>query len=137
MLIRSSRSHEDGGLRLVRGKLLLFAVAAVALSGCGANPVTTWSAQFPSPDGKWTAVARTYRYSGPGNDYVDTRLYLRSDYEGKKEEMVLEYVDIGKEMSVVWTAPSHLQVTLRKHVDIDFETVIFSTVTITVRNPSA
>ncbi|MGH2345975.1 MAG: hypothetical protein ACRDG4_12160, partial [Chloroflexota bacterium] len=103
---------------------------------CGTNPVTTWSAQFPSPDGKWVAVARTYQYSGPGNNYIDTCLYLRSDYEHKKEEMVLDYVDTGKEMSVKWVSPSDLEVTLRKHVEIDLEMVIFSTVTITVRNPA-
>lgn len=130
------RSHEGAGLlQSFRPKLLFFAVA-VTLSGCGTNPVTTWSAQFPSPDGKWVAVARTYQYSGPGNNYIDTCLYLRSDYEHKKEEMVLDYVDTGKEMSVKWVSPSDLEVTLRKHVEIDLEMVIFSTVTITVRNPA-
>lgn len=118
----------------ISSKLLAAAVATV-LSGCGANPVTTWSAQFRSPGGNWVAVARTYQYSGPGNGYVDTRLYLRSDYGEKKEVMTLDYVGIGSEMSVRWTAPSHLQVTFRKHVEIDFEAIIFSTVTITVRNP--
>lgn len=136
MSIRSLRSrHGVSPLQYFRPKLLLCAVA-IALSGCGTNPVTTWSAQFPSPDGKWVAVARTYQYSGPGNDYVDTCLYLRSDYGDKKEVMVLNYVGIGDEMSVKWIVPSHLEVTLRKHVEIDFEAVIFSTVTITVRNPA-
>lgn len=136
MSIGSLRSRKGTvPLQYFRRKLLLCAVA-VALSGCGTNPVTTWSAQFPSPDGKWVAVARTYQYSGPGNDYVDTCLYLRSDYEDKKEVMVLNYVGIGNEMSVKWTAPSRLEVALSKHVEIDFEAIIFSTVTITVRNPA-
>lgn len=135
MSIGYLRSHGDTGLlQYFRPKLLLFTVAVV-LSGCSENPVTIWSAQFPSPDGKWIAIARTYQYSGPGNAYVDTSLYLRSDYEHKKEQVVLDYPDIGKEMSVKWIAPSQLEVTLRKHVEIDLETVIFSTVTITVRNP--
>lgn len=137
MSIGYLRSDEGVGLlQYFKPKLLLFTVAVV-LSGCGENPVTTWSAQFPSPDGKWIAIARTYQYSGPGNAYVDTSLYLRSDYERKKERIVLDYPDIGKEMTVKWIAPSHLEVTLRKHVEIDFETVIFSTVTITVRNSSS
>lgn len=59
-----------------RPKLLLLAVA-IALSGCGENPVITWSAQFPSPDGKWVATARTYQYSGAGNAY-DEHCALRT-----------------------------------------------------------
>lgn len=128
-------SSEGYGLfRSLRQKLLVLAVA-VALSGCGSNPVITWSAQFPSPDGKWVAVARTYQYSGPGNDYVDTRLFLRGVGESRGQP-ILDYVDLGKEMSVMWVTPSHLQVTLHKHEEIDLEMVKFSTITITVRNPS-
>lgn len=107
----------------------------VLVAACGSNPVTTWSARIPSPDGKWIAVARTYQYSGPGNDYVDTRLSLHP--AGKRgEETVLDYLDIGAEMTVIWTTPSHLRVTLHKDEQIDLQVVKFSSITITVVTPS-
>lgn len=134
MAVEPVGGSEANGLFMSLRQTLVVLAATVMLSGCGSNAVTTWTAHFPSPDGRWVAVARTYRYSGPGNDYVDTCLYLRSGYGDEKEVMVLSYAGIGSEMSVRWTAPSHLEVKLRKHVEIDFEAVIFSTVTITVRN---
>lgn len=117
-------------------RALLFLGAGMLVAGCGSNPVTTWSAKFPSPDGKWVAIARTYQYSGPGNDYVDTRLSLHPA-GGSREETVLDYLDIGTEMTVVWTTPSHLQVTLHKDEQIDLQVVKFSTITITLLTPGA
>jgi len=50
--------------------------------------------------------------------------------------MILDYADVGQEMSVVWVTPSHLQVMLHRHEEIELETVIFSTIAITVNNPN-
>jgi hypothetical protein len=115
-------------------RTFLWLFVGLLAPGCGSNPVTTWSAQFQSPDGKWIAVARTYQYSGPGNDYVHTTLSLHQEGKGG-EEPILDYLDTGDELTVLWTAPTHLRVTLHKDEQIDLLMVKFSTITITVVTP--
>jgi hypothetical protein len=112
---------------------LIVSLIVAATAGCEPNPVTVWSTQASSPDGKWVALARTDRYSGPGNAYISTTVLLRSTTRST-DQAVIEYPDGGFPLYLVWLTPSRLQVRLNKHVDLNLQVVKFANVEIDVRD---
>ena len=116
-------------MRAQRAIPLTAIAACVLLCGCG--PTKTWSAEAPSPDGYWLAVARSEQWSGPGNAYDATTVYLKSLKGSHPPMQVLgfshEYATMNLKME--WATPTHLHVTYgesarpRDHVSLDFQAV--------------
>jgi hypothetical protein len=109
--------------------LIIIIVACVLLSGCG--PTKTWSADARSPDGYWLAVARSEQWSGPGNAYDATTVYLQSLKGSQPPTKILgfshQYATMNLKMD--WTSPTHLHVIYGEsakpgdHVNLDFQVV--------------
>jgi hypothetical protein len=51
-------------------------LACTLPEGCG-DARTVWSASSESPDGRWTAVANTREYTGPGANSVETVVEIK------------------------------------------------------------
>lgn len=108
---------------------LITIAVCVLLYGCG--PTKTWSAEARSPDGYWLAVARSEQWSGPGNAYDATTVYLKSLMVPQPPTLVLgfshEYATMNLKME--WATPTHLHVTYGEsakpgdHVSLDFQVV--------------
>jgi hypothetical protein len=106
-----------------------FLVAAVlaVTAGCS-NPQTTWSAEAPSPDSQWVALARTEQWSGPGNAYNGTVVYLEP--RGSKERTTILGFDHDfprMNLRMIWLTSTHLQVLYGPQagdsVSLDFQAV--------------
>jgi hypothetical protein len=111
------------------------------LCGC-AGPKKTWSAETPSPDGSWLALAQSQQWSGPGNAYDATTVYLKQA-SGPRIE-VLEFSNQAPVMNLKmqWVSPRHLQVTygenaVQDHVDVDFQAVKCGDVEISLQHAPA
>ena len=104
---------------------------AVCVLLCGCNPTKTWSAEARSPDGYWLAIARSEQWSGPGNAYGATTVFLKSVKGSQPATQVLgfshEYATMNLKME--WATPTHLHVTYGEsarpgdHVNLDFQVV--------------
>lgn len=55
----------------------LVIACCVLAGGCRDEGTTIWSNEVRSPDGHWLATAATKQWSGPGNAYVATSVYLK------------------------------------------------------------
>lgn len=126
-------------------KVILFLVGVCLLvAGCK-TAVTTWSAEARSPDGQWLANARSQQWSGPGNDYDATTVYLKWIKGSQPPARVLvfshQYATMNLRME--WITPTHLAVTYGPsvrpgdHVSLDFQVVKISGIDISVRDLSA
>jgi len=123
---------------------LLIAVAFVVLgSGCG-GPATMWSTEVKSPDGRWLAFARGQQWSGPGNDYEATSVYLQ--WAKRRPTEILEFSDqyaTTVNVKMEWISPSHLNVVYAPSsgstddVSIDFQAIKCAGVDITIQGVSS
>ena len=114
------------------------------LCGCGPTSTSTWSAEAQSPDGHWLAVARSEQWSGPGNAYDATTVYLKSLKGSQPPTQVLgfshQYATMNLKME--WVTPTHLHVAYAEssrpgdHVSMDFQVVKCAGVDISVQHLS-
>jgi hypothetical protein len=125
----------------VRKAISLIAIAvSVLLCSCG-GPTTTWSTKARSPDGYWLAVARSEQWSGPGNAYDATTVYLKWLKGSQAPTQVLEFSHQYATMNLKmeWVTPTHLHVTYGEsagpgdHVSLDFQVVKCSGVDISAQ----
>jgi hypothetical protein len=119
--------------------LFLLAISlCVALSACK-NAVTIWSTEVPSPDGQWSAVARTDQYSGPGNAALLTTVYLKPIKGSQDPIQVLLFMQNARsiDLRMNWSTSSHLEVTYRQPAVIDFQAIKCGGVDISVRDVSS
>ena len=109
--------------------------------GCSGGEAV-WSTEVKSPDGQWAAVGRTDRYSGPGNAAVMTAVYLQRGQGDKRDEPVLRFSDDQSPANarlipvIEWLTPTHLQISLSRHADLDLQVVKYAEIEISVREPS-
>ena len=92
-------------------------LACTLPEGCGRAP-TIWSASSESPDGRWTAVAHTVEYTGPGANSVETIVEikeLKRNILFRHSERVLGFLNDGATigLNMHWTSPSRLEVEFR------------------------
>jgi hypothetical protein len=119
---------------------LIIVGVCVLLSACRDNPTTTWSAEAPSPDGRWIASARTDQYSGPGNAGLYTTVELRRTNGPKNpmEILVLDQQETGEiTLKMNWLTSSHLELAYTKHPSLDFQAVKCAGIDISVRDLSS
>jgi hypothetical protein len=123
-----------------RLSLCLAVLACVILSSCGSNVSTIWSTQSESPDGRWIATAMTEEHGGPGNALLQTVVLLKHT-KGPKEPiqvLLLTHNDVKSvNLSLLWVAPSRLEVTYRQPVIVDFQAVKCGGVEISLKDLSA
>jgi hypothetical protein len=122
----------------------LFAVtSSVLVSGCRDEGTTIWSKEVRSPDGSWLATAATKQWSGPGNAYVATSVYLKEKGSAQPPVEVLGFSNDSAYPSGVtnvtmdWVTPTHLNVTYGSHATLDFQAIKCSGIDISVRDASA
>jgi hypothetical protein len=123
--------------------LLAIPVVCILSNSCQ-NPVTTWSAEARSPDGYWLATARSQQWSGPGNAYDATSVYLKRTNASEDPIEILgfshQYATMNLKME--WVTPRHLEVTYGAsinpgdQVDLYFQAVKCAGIEISVRELS-
>jgi hypothetical protein len=118
-----------------------FTVASCMLMfGCRDEGTTIWSKEMRSPDGRWLATAATRQWSGPGNAYVATTVYLKQKDSQQPPVEVLGFSNDSAYPSGVtnvtmdWVTPKHLNVTYGSHATLDFQAVKCSGIDISVSN---
>jgi hypothetical protein len=92
-----------------RAPVLLFAVL-LFLFNVACNKVPTWTTEARSPDGMWTATARTFEYSGFGTGSVETTVEIERSRQSGRPERVLAFADGGRDMAleIRWDDSRHL-----------------------------
>jgi hypothetical protein len=121
-------------LRTCRSALQITLLCAAAVS-CK-NVATIWSTESPSPDGLWVATARTDQYSGPGNAAIASSVWLRRT-KGRQDEInVFEAEQDTKSIGLTlnWMSPTHLQITYKEPVNIDFQAIKCGLIDISVQH---
>jgi hypothetical protein len=123
-------------------KAISLITIAIYVLLCGCGPTSTWSAEAQSPDGHWLAVARSEQWSGPGNAYDATTVYLKSLKGSQPPTEVLgfshQYGTMNLKME--WITPTQLHVTYGEsskpgdHVSLDFQVVKCAGVDISVQH---
>lgn len=105
-------------------------LVCVLLCGCGSNPVTTWSAQFRSPDGGWDALARSENWAGPGNNYVATTVSIKQVNTAQEPVQVLVFDRDFDSMNLKmeWLTSTHFRVVYGEKDPRDHITVLFQAV---------
>jgi len=109
----------------------------LSLSACGRDVKTIWLIQAASPDGKWLAIGRADRHSGPGNAGIETGVYLRPTSASGEQAVLMFLNDLspyngGVSFALKWTAPSQLMVVFNRIPDINFEVVKYAGVNISI-----
>ena len=113
----------------------------VLLTGCGDNGTTLWSQEVRSPDGQWLAIADTKQWSGPGNAYVATSVYLKQAASTQPPIKILGFSNESAypsriaNVTIEWVAPKHLNVRYGSHATLDFQVIKCSGVDISVSEP--
>ena len=120
-----------------------FLVAACGMVlGCR-DVATIWSAEARSPDGNWTARARTDQYGGPGTAFVGTSVYLYWINGSKPPVLILglsnesAYPNGITSVKMNWLTPSKLELAYQGHASIDFEAIKCAGIDISVRDLSS
>jgi hypothetical protein len=110
-------------------------------SGCRGED-TIWTAEAPSPDGRWLASASTVETSGFGTGDIETDVFLKWTKDSKSPEHLLGFVHDPKSvsktinLSMKWDSPSHLEVTYDGHATVDLQVVKYGDVDISLRDVS-
>ena len=110
---------------------VIIVAIGVFLAGCRDNPTTTWTSEARSPDGLWLATARSQQWSGPGNAYDATTVYLKWVRGSQPAVEILgfshQYATMNLKME--WLTPTHLNVMYGEsgkpgdHVSVDFQAI--------------
>jgi hypothetical protein len=113
-----SKNHNYVEKISVRHFLLLLLALSLFVSGCD-NSRTIWSNQVKSPDGRWTATAHSVEHRGPGNNDLETMVYLKP-----KARKVVEILGFFHDPTLLsntinlemrWATPERLEVTYTNH----------------------
>lgn len=127
-------------VRRLRGlEGLLFVVLSMGLSlGCE-GPRTAWSAESRSPDGKMVATARAEETSGIGTGNPGTFVYLNWAVGSQSSTLILGLLPqqpgiVRVEMN--WLTATHLELTYRGQMTVDFQAVRCHGIEISVRELS-
>ena len=121
----------------------VLATFALLVSGCGLGVRTIWSTQVKSPDGQWIASGRSELHSGPGNAAIQTGVYLKRADSSLPEETILLFFNQTPgskgaiKVKVSWLSPSHVQVTLSGHPDLDVQVIRYAGIDISIEEPPA
>jgi hypothetical protein len=143
-----------------RGRTAAREAAALALIGvcllgtaCAAS--TVWKAELQSPDGHYTAIARTVQSGGPGTAWIVTAVFLKPTNGSQPPTEVLglscggpvprpfvldNVANAGGTIGLTmkWLGPTRLEVTYDGgNGSLYFQAVKYYGVDITVRNLSA
>jgi hypothetical protein len=126
--------------RPVRPLILITIGACLVLVSCG--PQTTWSAESRSPDGLWLATARSQQWSGPGNAYDGTTVYLKWTTRPPVEILEFSHQYATMNLKMEWAAPRHLNVIYGEKgpgdkVEIGFQAIRCADVEISVQHLNA
>ena len=92
-------------------KVAVIAFVFGLLTAC-TDPIT-WSAECQSPDGIWTATARTVEHGGFGTGGVETIVDIKHLVDSTSPVRVLAFAEEGRAIGLTmrWDSPSHLLVT--------------------------
>jgi len=130
----------------------LIIVGVCSLSfGCQQAP-TIWMTEVRSPDGLWTASARTMQNGGFGSARIDTIVYLKQSNASRPPAEVLAFSCLGPaprpyvldnanaggtiDLTMKWVTPSHLAVTYDRHADLYFQVVKYGGISISIQDLS-
>lgn len=128
--------------RLTSALAVSFLVLVTFLCGCRSEGTVVWSTSVRSPDGQWLATAVTKQWSGPGNAYLATMVYLERPWRSRHPVEVLELSDgdassgPGGSVVLTWLSPTHLDVGYDAHAEVDFQAVRLNDVEISVEDNS-
>lgn len=101
---------------------------------------TTWTAESRSPDGLWTATARSQQWGGPGTAYDATTVYLKWVSQPPIQILGFSHQYATMNLKMVWVAPRHLNVIYGESgrpgdkVEIGFQAIKCADVEITVQH---
>ena len=129
----------SGSCRLLWSPVLAMSCLAAGCSG----GETIWLTEMKSPDGQWVAIGRTDQYGGPGNAAVITGVYLQHAQGDKRTDAVVSFSDNQSPADAriipasEWLTPKHLQISFRRHVDLDLQVVKYADIEISVRDLSS
>jgi hypothetical protein len=113
---------------------LFIAICVLGASGCDVED-EIWTANAPSPDGRWLATARTLETSGTG--LIHTDVFLKWTKGSNSPEHILGFVHDGPRtinLSMNWVAPTHLDVTYDRLATVDLQVVKLGDVDISPRD---
>lgn len=143
----SEQSHFWDTIRGMKGPVHPVAytllISSLLVSFCmitGCKPETIWSAESRSPDGLWIASYQTNKFSGPGNNSVETLVYLRRTSGNKEPIQILLFEhDQNARFNTInlrmkWLSPSHLEVTFNNSPTIDFQAIKCAGIDISVQD---
>jgi hypothetical protein len=118
--------------------LLLLFSACLALSACE-GPVTAWSAESRSPDGRWIATAEAIETNGIGVGDPGTFVSLNWTSGGQVPRLILAlspYLSSSPPITKVgmnWLTPTHLELTYSGKMTVNFQAIRCDGVEISVR----
>lgn len=131
--------HVGWKLRAAR-RAAVVVLSLAGLAACGANPVTIATQSARSPDGAWLAVARTDRYSGPGNAGL-FELVALIRLRGRRDTIqVLELEAPGPppiEIQLGWQSATTLRIVYTQAAAVDLQTIRAAGINIAVCGPGA
>lgn len=117
------------------GAAVVVGICLLTASGCGGED-ETWTANAPSPDGRWLATAHTLETSGFGTGAVETDVFLKWTKGSSSPEHILGFLNDGRSIHLAmnWTAPTRLDVTYDGAPTVDFQVVKLGDVDISLRD---
>jgi len=102
--------------------------ACVFAFGCDKNPYTVWRAEARSPDSVFLATALGQQWSGPGNAYAATSVYLKRGMQDSVEVLGFNNDYGAMWLRMQWLTPRHLEVTYGPKTSADSISVAFQAV---------
>jgi hypothetical protein len=111
-------------------RLLVLAFIFVASAGCG--PKTVWSTKVVSPNGQWTAGARTEVWSGPGVGTVESTIYLARSDKPRDSTDVIGYPEnpTNPHPQITWGSDDELVVRVPNPATVDLQMIKFASIRI-------
>jgi hypothetical protein len=111
---------------------------ALVLANLGCKELPTWTTEAHSPDGVWTATAKTFVYSGFGTGGVETIVEIERSRQSPQR--VLAFAQGGRDMAldIRWDNSHHLVATYRGAPELLYYQVVkTSGIDISVQNLSS
>lgn len=106
------------------------------LCGCKAAPI--WSAESRSPDGKMVATAEAFTNGGfAAAGPATTLVYLKETTGSQKPTLIFVFSEGPPDSTQVkmnWLSPAHLELVYEGQRTVDFQSVRYAGVDISVRN---
>ena len=145
-MLREAMTSTHSRNVLTMRKVMLFMIAALTILELGCQgPATLWLEQSRSPDGLWLATARGQQWSGPGNAYEATLVYLKWVKGSQPPIQILGFSDQDAttvHVKMEWVTPRHLNVIYapssgpNDSVNVDFQAIKCADVEITIQKLS-